>query len=112
MGNRFRNVRIPFRLTEEEVLVLKKKMEVAGVENRNAFIRKMIFDGYVINMDLSVVKALNFQLSKIGTNVNQIAHIANLTSDVPVHVLDDLKGMLQEIYNLKSTLLESLEIKN
>ena len=39
----------------EEMKRLKKKMKEIGVKNRSAFVRKMVLDGYFVNLELEDV---------------------------------------------------------
>ena len=45
---RKRPIRIVFYLNEQEQSLLEEKMAEANIQNREAYIRKMVLDGYVI----------------------------------------------------------------
>ena len=85
-----RNIRISVRLTEEEHRLLKEKMARIGVTNKEAFLRKMALDGYILRLDLPELKEMLSQLRYMGNNVNQIAKRAN-----EVGVIDemDIRGV-------------------
>lgn len=92
---RSRDVRIVFYVTEKERDVIDEKMQVAGIKNREAYLRKMVLGGYVIRLDLSSVNELVTLLRNATNNLNQIARRANETSNI---YQDDIKD-LQEHYN-------------
>ena len=73
---RKRNIRIQVRLNDIEYAKLIDDMERSG-ENMSDYIRKLIM-GKVIKEkpEHDFLKILN-QLSKIGVNINQIAHNVN-----------------------------------
>ena len=50
--NRKRPIQVKFFVDENEQALIKKKMELAGIENMSAYIRKMGIDGYVVKLDL------------------------------------------------------------
>lgn len=105
MANRTRNLQVKFRVTEEEIQMIETKMKQYGTENREAYLRKMAIDGYVINKDYSEVKALTAQLGKIGSNINQIAKRANETR----HVFEvDIKDVLYKLFEIEKLMKETL----
>jgi len=95
---RRRPVRIVFRLTESEAALLEEKMQEAGIQNREAYIRKMILDGYVLKLDFSDVKRMVWLLSNISSNINQIAKRANETRSVSTGDIRMIKAELEPIW--------------
>ena len=57
--------------------LIEQKMKLAGIRNMSAYIRKMCIDGYTVNLDIPELKDISSQLSKIGSNINQIARRVN-----------------------------------
>lgn len=82
MANRKRPFRIWCHLDEAELDLLEQKMAEAGIQNREAYIRKMILDGYVLKLDFSDVRHMVRLLSNATNNLNQIARHANQTGQV------------------------------
>ena len=79
---RKRPIRIVFYLNEQEQSLLEEKMAEANIQNREAYIRKMVLDGYVIRMDFTDVKRMIWLLSNATNNLNQVAKRANETRSV------------------------------
>jgi len=75
--NRRRSIRMMFFLDEAEAALLKEKMAEAGIRNREAYIRKMVLDGYVLKLDFSDVRRMVWLLSNSSNNLNQIARRVN-----------------------------------
>lgn len=48
-------------------------MKLMLTKNFAAYARKMLIDGYIIQIDHSGIKAMTAEVQKIGVNVNQIA---------------------------------------
>ena len=60
MKNRTRPVRIEFRVTEQERQLIQKKMAQLGTHNMGAYLRKMAIDGYIIKVDYTEQKKLEW----------------------------------------------------
>ena len=73
MPKRNRNVQLNFRVSEDEKEWIEKKIEVAGVINREAYLRKMAMDGYILRLDLPELKEIISLMRRMSNNINQIA---------------------------------------
>ena len=66
--NRNRSRQVKFWVSKEEYELLQKKREAAGGVNQGAHIRKMILDGYIVNLDIPELKEIIRLLGPIGSN--------------------------------------------
>ena len=106
-ANRVRQIRKEIRLTEQEDQIIKSKMAELETHNFGSYARKMLIDGYIINVDYTELRKLCAAVSNIGSNINQIAYrmkttgnfyaedIAELHAGM-VQVNDALRGRLKE----------------
>ena len=94
-------VQIKFRVTEEERTVIEEKMKQIPTLNMAAYLRKMAIDGYIIQVDHTDIKAMTAEIQKIGVNVNQIARRVNATGSVYEQDIEEIKGVLNEIWRLQ-----------
>ena len=101
MNGRKRTLQIKFRVTEEERALIEEKMKLIPTRNMAAYLRKMAIDGYVIQVDHSDIKAMTAEIQKIGVNINQIARRANATGSVYQEDIEEIKGVLSEIWRLQ-----------
>lgn len=102
---RERKIPIQIYLSEDEKKLLDYKMKKYGFKSKSRFIRELVTYGFVYNVDYSFLHETNVQLSKIGTNINQIAHRVNVTGNISDNDLNYLKKELKDIWQLlKSTL--------
>lgn len=76
------------RCTNEQRRLIEQKAAQAGL-TLSEYQRRMLLDGAVITprplVDIGLVRALDelaVQINKIGHNINQIAHVANIRMDV------------------------------
>ena len=105
MPDRTRPIRKEICLNEQELSVVRHKMNQLGTRNFGAYARKMLIDGYIIHMDTSDIRAQTAELQKIGVNVNQIARRINSTGAVYAQDVEDIKGALAQIWQLQRSIL-------
>ena len=101
MDGRKRTVHIKFRVTEEERALIEQKMKLVPTRNMEAYLRKMAIDGYIIQIDHADIKAMTAEIQKIGVNINQIARRVNDTGSVYQEDIEEIKGVLAEIWRLQ-----------
>ncbi len=101
MANRKRDIVLRVPVTAEERTLIEQKMKLLHTGNFSAYARKMLIDGYIINVDYSDIKAQTAEIQKIGVNVNQIAKRINATGTVYAQDIEDIKGALNEIWRLQ-----------
>ena len=98
--NRSRSRQVKFWVNEEEYELLQKKMEAAGGVNQGAYIRKMILDGYIVNLDIPELKEIIRLLSITSNNVNQMARQLNRNNTIYPQELTEVEDQLEQIYKL------------
>jgi hypothetical protein len=108
MINEGRKIPIQVYLTEEENELLQEKMKLANIKNKSEYVRRMITDGYILEVNFPELKEYNFLLSKVSTNVNQIAHRINETRSIYKTDIDELKKEIDKIWQLQKSMLSML----
>jgi hypothetical protein len=103
-----RNICVKVRLAEPERDLLSEKMAAAGIRNREAYIRKMILDGYIIRLDLSDVRKMVQLLSNATSNLNQIARRANETRSIYGSDIKDLQAHYEKLWEQAEAILRGL----
>ena len=106
MNGRKRTVQIKFRVTEAERDLILEKMKLVPTRNMAAYLRKIAIDGYIIQIDHADIKAMTAEIQKIGVNVNQIARRVNATGNAYQEDIEEIKGVLAEIWRLQRLYLE------
>lgn len=98
MANRVRNKCVNIRVSERELLLIKKKVFQSKLSLREYVVRCLLGKEILVKEGgLEVVK----ELKAIGNNVNQVAHGVNAkeTRDYTnelVKIYEALKGLMQE----------------
>ena len=109
MANRTRPLILRVPVNEQERELIEQKMKLIPTKNFAAYARKMLIDGYIIQIDHSDIKAMTAEIQKIGVNVNQIARRVNATGSVYQEDIEEIKGVLNEIWRLQRlSLLKAL----
>ena len=75
--NRTRDIPLYVRVSQAENDLIQERMVEARITNREAFIRRMMLNGYVLHVDLSPVKELVSLQRRCSNNLNQIAVSVN-----------------------------------
>ena len=82
-------------------------MAQAGTDNFSAYARKMLIDGYIIQVDYTNIKEMTAEIQKIGVNINQIARRVNTMGTVYDADIQELKERLTEIWHLQRSILSN-----
>lgn len=109
MANRLRKNELKVYLSDEEQEILDKKIEEAGIKNKSAYVRKMLCDGLIINVDLSIIKDHNSQISKIGNNLNQITKQLNGLNYISPEDVKRVEEMSKEIKKMQREILMNFQ---
>ena len=99
---------IYFKVTDEERRLIERKMELAGVHNMSAYIRKMCIDGYTVNLQIPELSECARLLRYTSNNINQIARRVNSGSGVYPDEIDEIKLKLSQTNELFGNILEQL----
>ena len=106
MDKRKRDIQIKFYVDEKELEQINKRVRLANVTNRGAYLRKMAIDGFVVNVDTSDLRAVVKEMNAIGKNINQIARNAN-TYGIMKQDITTIKTKVDEIWQLLKSILSS-----
>lgn len=106
--NRNRSRQVKFWVSEEEYQLLQKKMEAAGGVNQGAYIRKMILDGYIVNLEIPELKEIIRLLSITSNNVNQMARQLHSTGSIYQQDLAEVEEQLEQNYKILRKLITKL----
>lgn len=105
MANRNRDLQLNFRVSPHELELIELKMSQLGTKNREAYLRKMAIDGYVVNLEIPQLKELLSLMRYTSNNINQLTRRVHETG----RIYDtDLEDILQKQDALWSGLKEIL----
>ena len=105
MAQRERSVSRLLRLTPQENALLEQKIQQSGIKNREAFMRKMLLEGYVLSLELPELKEILRLTRYTSNNVNQIARHAHETGR---YYIEDIEQMVRNQEAIRDALKEVL----
>ena len=103
-----RTVHFHFLANEEEAALINERMAAAGVSCMGAFARKMMINGYHVNIDLTDVREMVSLLRRCSLNINQIAKRANETRNIYAEDVADLRKQYDLLWEAANKILLGL----
>lgn len=97
--NRKRDVQVNFRVSPEELALIEQKMSQVGTKNREAYLRKMALDGYVVQLDLPELKELVSLMRYSSNNLNQLTRKLHETGQVYDADLEDISHRQEQLWD-------------
>ena len=88
--------------------MISEKMTAAGIRNREAYMRKMILDGYIVRLDFSDVRELSRLLRNATNNLNQVAKRANETHSIYAADIKDLQDNYEKLWVSAESIMKKL----
>ena len=96
---RKREVQLNFRVSPEELALIEQKMAQLGTKNREAYLRKMALDGYVVRLELPELKELVSLMRYSSNNLNQLARRVNETGRIYDADLEDISQRQEALWD-------------
>lgn len=96
---RKREVQLNFRVSPEELAMIEQKMAQLGTKNREAYLRKMALDGYVVRLELPELKELVSLMRYSSNNLNQLARRAHETGRIYDADLEDISRRQEALWD-------------
>ena len=96
---RKREVQLNFRVSPEELALIEQKMAQLGTTNREAYLRKMALDGYVVRLELPELKELVSLMRYSSYNLNQLARRAHETGRIYDADLEDISRRQEALWD-------------
>ena len=96
---RKREVQLNFRVSPEELALIEQKMAQLGTTNREAYLRKMALDGYVVRLELPELKELVSLMRYSSNNLNQLARRVNETGRIYDADLEDITRRQEALWD-------------
>lgn len=108
-ANRKRLIRLFFRVTEEEKILILAKKNYCCFRSLEAYLRQAaVYEKINLYDFKDEIKSTNKELSAIGTNINQIAARVNSTGRIYGEDIDFLKEKVEEIWRLQKSILSRI----
>ena len=96
---RKREVQLNFRVSPEELALIEQKMAQLGTSNREAYLRKMALDGYVVRLELPELKELVSLMRYSSNNLNQLTRRVHETGRFYDADLEDISRRQEALWD-------------
>ena len=96
---RKREVQLNFRVSPEELALIEQKMAQMGTKNREAYLRKMALDGYVVRLELPELKELVSLMRYSSNNLNQLTRRVHETGRIYDADLEDISQQQEALWD-------------
>ena len=96
--NRKREVQVNFRVSPQELEMIEQKMAQLGTSNREAYLRKMALDGYVVKLELRELKELVSLMRYSSNNLNQLTRRVHETGRIYDADLEDISQRQEQLW--------------
>ena len=90
--NNKRDLYLKIRVSREELEAIDRKFQNSGMKSRSDFVRAMIFEGYIVQIDESKLREIIKLARTVANNLNQIAIRVNRTNGIRQGVFRPLKS--------------------
>ena len=96
--NRKREVQVNFRVSPQELEMIEQKMAQLGTSNREAYLRKMALDGYVVKLELPELKELVSLMRYSSNNLDQLTRRVHETGRIYDADLEDISQRQEQLW--------------
>ena len=106
-SNRDRQHEVKVRLNDEELKYLNGMVKATDMRSREQFIRQLIMHGNIYEVDYSFLKENNYQISRLGHNIDQILKRINIEKNgiIHEHEIQEIKEALEKVWQLQRSIL-------
>ena len=93
-----RTLYLKVRVSPEEMAAIKKKFANSGMSSLSTFVRAMIFEGYITQVNENELKEFARIANNVANNINQIARRANVTNKVYKEDIEEIKELGDKLW--------------
>ena len=105
MAQMRRPIELKFHVTPEEKAIIDKKKAQIGSNCTAAYCRKMALDGYVLKLDFPELRQWSSTQRRISNSFNQLAKRVNSTNRVYDTDIENMRTMLDQLWEAINALL-------
>lgn len=103
-----RDIQLSFRVTPSERSLIEQKMAQIGIVNKEAYLRKMSLDGYVLRLDIPELKEIVRLLRYTSNNLNQLTKRAHETGAVYAVDIEGLRDSYDGMWGAVERIMAGL----
>ena len=92
-----RTLYLKVRVSPDEMAAIKKTFANSGMSSLSTFVRAMIFEGYIAQINENELKEITRIANNFANNINQIARRANITNKVYKEDIEEVESLADQI---------------
>lgn len=108
MAERKRKNNLNVFFSDEELKCLNEKVKNMGTITKSDYVRKIVLNGYVVNVDLSVIKDFTVVMSRILNDINQVTKKLNTFNNINTDEIELIKSLEKQIIENQIYILKSI----
>lgn len=93
-----RNLYLKVRVSQAEMDAIKKKFQNSGMDTLSGFVRVMIFEGYIVQVNENELHEIYKLAGNIASNINQIAVRVNSAGNVYNNDIAEIKESVNKLW--------------
>jgi len=93
-----RTLYLKVRVSPEEMDAIKLKFQNSGMYTLSGFVRAMIFEGYIVQIDENEIHEIFKLAANIANSINQIAVRVNSTGKIYDNDIADIKDGVNKLW--------------
>lgn len=105
-----RTLYLKVRVSPEEMNAIKRKYSNSGMDSLSGFVRAMIFEGYIVQMDGNELREITKLAKNIANNINRITvrfhNTGNIYTDDIAEIKDGVNKLWQPLNFLQTKILQ------
>ena len=92
-----RTLYLKVRVSQAEMDAIKRQFRNSGMKTLSGFVRAMIFEGYIAQINENELKEITRIANNVANNINQIARRANVTNKVYKEGIEEVESLAGQI---------------
>ena len=93
-----RDLYLKIRVSQEEMDAIKRKFQNSGMDTLSGFVRAMIFEGQIIQVNGNEIHEIFKLAGNIASNINQIAVRVNRTGNIYADDIQQLQDGVNQLW--------------
>lgn len=104
---RARAIKKEFYVNEKENEQIKNNMKKANKNNFSLYARELVLNGEIKLIDFDLIRSARYEISKVGTNINQVVKLCHEKRNVTSEDLEKIINLQTELMKKISSLINS-----
>lgn len=101
MKNKKTDKRVNVRIANDDLKTIKQNMDKYNIDNLSFYLKTVAKYPSIINVEIEPLVQLNYEINKIGVNINQVVKLANYNKEINQSDIEEIKELMKKLESLK-----------